>query len=108
MKFYMHDSAQRKSSESFGKIKEAIILKIQSTFESPVDIVKLLRDGVKRAFNKPTLSKSTNTDPADKALEDVQFKEEWKIDYSIFCKEESRFEELWCKAFAVIWEKYCS
>ena len=55
MKFYMHDSAQRKSSESFGKIKEAIILKIQSTFESPVDIVKSLRDGTKKMFNKPTM-----------------------------------------------------
>ena len=30
------------------------------------------------------------------------------MDYQIFCKEELRFEELWCKAFAVIWEKYCS
>ena len=107
MKFYMHDSAQRKNSESFGKIKEAIILKIQTTFESPVDIVKSLRDGTKKAFTKPTMSKSTNADPNDKAAEDEQFREEWKIDYQIFCKEETRFEELWCKAFAVIWEKYC-
>ena len=45
MKFYMHNSAQRKSSESFGKIKEEIILKIQLTFESLMDSVKLLRDG---------------------------------------------------------------
>ena len=27
-KFHMHDSAQRKASESFGKIRDAIILKI--------------------------------------------------------------------------------
>ena len=52
MKFYMHDSAQRKSCESFGKIKEGIILKIQSTFESPVDVVKSLRDGAKKSFTK--------------------------------------------------------
>ena len=28
-KFYLHDSAQRKTSESFNKIKEAIVTKIQ-------------------------------------------------------------------------------
>ena len=67
MKFYMHDSAQRKNSESFGKIKEAIILKIQTTFESPMDVVKSLRDGTKKAFDKPTLTKSTDEDPDKKS-----------------------------------------
>ena len=32
LKFYLHDSAARKASESFGKIKESIILKIHKTF----------------------------------------------------------------------------
>ena len=37
MKFQMHHSVQRKTSESFGTIRETIILKIQKTFDDPVD-----------------------------------------------------------------------
>ena len=39
LKFYLHDSAGRKQSESFGKIKEAIINKIQRMFDHPLEIV---------------------------------------------------------------------
>ena len=49
-KFYMHDSVQRRQSESFGKIKEAIITKIQKTFDDSVDLVSSLENKVKKSL----------------------------------------------------------
>ena len=50
LKFYLHDSAQRKTSESFNKIKEAIITKIQKTFEDSVDVVESLEKKLKKSM----------------------------------------------------------
>ena len=36
MKCYLHDSDKIKTSESFGKIKDYIVLKIQKSFEDPI------------------------------------------------------------------------
>ena len=52
-KFYMHDSVQRKQSESFGKIKEAIITKIQKTFDDSVDLVTSLESKTKKVYSEP-------------------------------------------------------
>ena len=62
-KFHMHDSAQRKTSESFGKIRDAIILKINKTFDTPLEVVESIRTGAKMIPNEPTLVSSTATDP---------------------------------------------
>ena len=53
IKFHLHDSMQRKSSESFGKIKEAIITKISLEFENPIEIVESLKTGTQILFRKP-------------------------------------------------------
>ena len=82
-KFYMHGSAQRKTSESYGKIKEAIILKIQNTFENPIAVANSISPGVKKVYTKPNLGKSTNSDADTKAVENAKFLEEWKIDFLI-------------------------
>ena len=42
LKFHMHNSSQQKTSESYGKIKESIVLKIQKVFTSSILIVKVL------------------------------------------------------------------
>ena len=39
-KFYMHDSQQRKNAESFEKIKGAIIMKIQESFDDPLYVTE--------------------------------------------------------------------
>ena len=50
MKFYLHDSAARKSSESFGRIKESIIFKIQKSFEDPIHLSDLIINNKKKKF----------------------------------------------------------
>ena len=50
MKFYLHDSAARKSSESFGKIKESIILRIQKSFEEHIFLTESIISKTKKVF----------------------------------------------------------
>ena len=57
MKFYLHDSDKRKTSESFGKIKETIVLKIQKSFEDPIYLSELIINKCKKIFTKPTKNK---------------------------------------------------
>ena len=62
LKFNLHDSVQRKSSESFGKIKEAIITKIYLEFDNTIEIVESLKVGTKIVFVKPKLESSISGD----------------------------------------------
>ena len=51
----MHDLNQKKTSESFSKIKESIVLKIQKTFEKQRIIAESIRSGVEQTFSEPEL-----------------------------------------------------
>ena len=64
LKFYLHDSIGRKQSESFGKIREAIITKIQKTFEDSVDIVASLEARTKKVFDEPDEPEATTAGTA--------------------------------------------
>ena len=70
-KFYLHDSVQRKQSESYAKIKEAIITKIQKTFDDSVDLVTSLENKAKKVYTEPTVDEAATvgTD-AEKARKD--------------------------------------
>ena len=60
-KFYLHNSVGRKQSESFGKIKEAIILKIQKTFDDPIDLVTSLETKTKKVYTEPQAGAAATT-----------------------------------------------
>ena len=53
LKFHLHDSAQRKTSESFNKIVEAIVTKIQKTFDDSVDLVTSIEQKTKKVYAEP-------------------------------------------------------
>ena len=57
MKFHLHDSASRKSSESFRKIKEAVVNKINLVeFDNQIEIWERLKmQGTKFLLEKPML-----------------------------------------------------
>ena len=70
-KFYLHDSVQRKMSESYGKIKEAIITKIQKTFDDSVDLVTSLESKTKKVYSEPEVGEAATTGtPERKARKD--------------------------------------
>ena len=62
----------------------------------------------KVVFTKPTLSSSNNPDAAARAVENKQFEMEWQVDYKVYKKEVRRFDDNWVKAYALVWETYCS
>lgn len=82
--FYLHDSAQRKTSESFGKIKEDLVLKIQKSFDNPSAMAELIFDRVKKTFKKKKIQKRTATDLMVIEMEHVMFMEEWSIYFTIY------------------------
>ena len=107
-KFHMHDSAQRKTSESFGKIREAIIMTINKTFDTPVEAVESIRTGAKMIPNEPTLVSSTVTEPLVKQAEDALNLEKWKIEFSFYHTQKHKLQASFTKAFSLIWENYCA
>ena len=79
-KFYLHDLAQRKTSESYNKILDAIILKIQKMFEQPIDVADSIRSKTKKVYAEPDLGEATTlTDPAKAAREDKKSMLKWQI-----------------------------
>ena len=69
-KFFAADSGV-KNPYTFEKIEEAIILKIQTTFEGVTapDVVTSLRKRQKHVYAEPELVVSTDSDPDKKAAE---------------------------------------
>ena len=104
MKFYLHDSAARKTSELFGRIKESIILQIQNSFVDPIYLSESIIGKVKNGFSKADMTKSTAGDADVKLAENAMFLEEWKIDFSIYRNDERKSYEAWVKAYALIWD----
>ena len=51
---------------------------------------------------------ATSANADERALENETFLEEYRIDYAIFRKEEKKYKEAWVKAYALIWDSYCS
>ena len=84
LKFNLHNSVQRKSSEYYGTIKEAIITKIHLDFDNPIEIAESLKVGTKIVFAKPKLESSISGDVNVKAQENLMFMEEYKINFTIF------------------------
>ena len=108
LKFHMHDSDQRKMSESFHKIKEAIVTKIKSTFQNPLKIAESITSMRLSTFSEPVLTESVKIDANEKALENRQLEMKYKIMFERHIKKEEVFEENLVRAYALIWDTYCS
>ena len=107
-KFYMHDSNERRSAESFGKIKDSIILKIQKTFDSPRDIVKTLRDKTQIVITEPNPAEPTGATYQERERSYQQSIRKWQEDYRWWQSKKEQCEDNLAKAYALIWENYCS
>ena len=67
-----------------------------------------IRNNLKKVFTETELEKSTKTDGAEKAMENMLYPEQFKIDFTIYRSESKKFDGAWVKAYALIWETYCS
>ena len=107
-KFHLHDSQSRKNAESFAKIKEAIILKVQKTFNSPKEITKCLRDKAVPRFEEPQPDEITGDTAEKKELNRERVNMKYKEEFRWHMRKKEEFEDNFFKVFALIWETYCS
>ena len=107
-KFYLHDSQNRKNAESFGKIKEAIINKIQRTFDHPLEIVQCLRDNQRPTFNAPEPGQVEGNTPEERALSTKKVELIFHEKFKWYMRKQDEFDINFSKAFATIWEGYCT
>ena len=112
--FHMHDASQRKTSESFARIKESIVSEIEINFENSNHVAASIEDGNRKVFSEPTLQEST-VDPTVNAvnarlhaLQNRQQEMKWGKEYDLYLDNIKEFEDIWVKAYVYIWEKYCS
>ena len=109
LKFYLHDSVGRKQSESFGKIREAILIKIQKTFDSPVDLVSSLKAKAKKVYTEPVVdAAATVGTPEQMARQDRLAEKKWLLLLERWQAKVDRFEEMWMNTYGLIWDYYCS
>ena len=108
-KFQGNDSG-KKNGYTFKKIEEAIIAKIQATFEGNTapQIVSSLRNKVKHIFSEPQLVVSTAIDADVKVREQMQNDKKYDKQYDHWVKNDAEFTSLWAKAYALISDQYCT
>ena len=105
----MHDSAQRRQSESYGKIKEAIIVKIQKTFNDSIDLVTSLETNTKKVYAEPQAADPASVGTTEeKTRKDRLAEKKWEILFNRHQDKVDKFNNLWIKAYALIWDNYCS
>ena len=77
-------------------------MKIQKLFDDPIATVESIVDNTKWTFKKTEIQKSTATDLTVKAMENMMFMEEWKINFTIYRGEQKKFDQAWVKAYPLI------
>ena len=102
MKFHMHDASQRKTSESFERIKEYIFSDIMREFDNSKYVSASIENRVIKFFSESTLQESTVP------RENRQLEKKWEKQYDRYLDNVKEFEDLWINLYALIWEKYCS
>ena len=103
----MHDTT-RKGGYTYKKIFDAIILKIQTTFDGGRYIVKLLRSKIKDGPPQPIRGLSQKTDLLEKAVEQESLNRKYEAQLSYYFMAESQFEDNWITAYGLIFDIYCS
>ena len=97
---------------TYTKVLEHLIVKIQTIFDRPINILKSLREKKKNAPEEPkrTRIKFEGTDEEkeqnsfDQQTGDMKFTQEWKT----WQKVNGKFKEDWAKTYALIYGTYCT
>ena len=106
-KFQLHDTS-RKGGYTYKKIFDAIVLKIQTSFDGGRFVVKSLRGKVKEGPVLPTRGQSNKTDQLERAIEQESLNRKYEAQLSYYFTAESQFEDNWVKAYGLIYDTYCS
>ena len=105
---YMIRRIARKNAKSFGKIKEAIINKVQRTFDHPLEIVQCLRENKKPTFTAPEPEPIEGDTAEARSLSAERGKMIFHEKYKWHMRKQDEFDINFSKTFAMIWETYCT
>jgi hypothetical protein len=96
-----------KQAADYERTTEFLINNIRKTFTNGNDIGTALEQLSPFDLDsfKPTLQMSTNTDPTIKAIEDEQYKMEFKAEYDGYMRRKQALESNMSKAYAFLWEQ---
>ena len=106
-RFQLQDSTNKKTY-TFEKIRDAIILRIQTQFQSGRYIVTSLRDGVKKGPPMPTRETSNKADADEKRIEQETMNRKYEAKLIHYFRQNEDFEDNWIKAYGLIYATYCS
>ena len=106
-RYQLQDSSQG-NGYTFEKITQAIILKIQTTFNGGRDIVTSLRSRVKQGPPMPTRGVSVLGNADLKSIEQENLNRKYEAQLAHYFGQEVEFEDNWVKAYGLIFETYCS
>ena len=104
---YVFFIGSSKQASEFEETKAFLINHIKKTFTFGIDIGTALEDETAARFAAPRLQKSVSTVDDVKALEDEQFKIEFKEEFNLYMKRKNMYEDNLIKAYAFLWER-CS
>ena len=106
-KFQLQDSGNRKAY-TFEKIKEAVILKIQTDFQAGRYVVSSLRSKAKSGPPTPTRETSSKANEDKRKVEQETLNRKYEAKLVHFFKQEEDFEDNWIKAYGLIYRSYCT
>ena len=111
--FQIHGQ-KTKQSNTYAKVKENLILKVQATFKNPNLIVKSIREKAKHALTEPTRKRiKSKKNATEEQLADARFQQqtcdmEYRVELEEYRKKKDEFDEEWSKGYALIFYNYCS
>ena len=106
-KFQLHDGSNKRTY-TYEKIKEAMILKIQTDFTSSRYVVSSLRNKIKEGPPIPVREISRNPDEEMRSIEQETFNRRYEAKSAHFYSQETLLEDNWIKAYGLIYRGYCS
>ena len=100
-KFQLHEGGGKKAY-TFEKLREAVILRIQTDFQAARYVVSSLRKGIKEGPPAPERETSTKTDMSQKAIEQETMNRKYEAKLVHYFTQEQTFEDNWIKAYGLI------
>ena len=101
-KFQLHVGGNNKSY-TFEKIRDAVILKIQTDFQSARYVVTSLRKRTKQGPPTPTRETSSKSDADEKRIKQETMNRKYEAKLAHYFKQVKDFEDNWIKTYGLIY-----
>ena len=110
LKFQPYGTVAGKIGATYQTVKDAIVQNIQRNYDYGQDLATSLRDMAPYDLkqHKPTLGRSTEIDPTDKAMEQRGLEILYQEELSLYLRRDKAMTQNKVKAYAMIFGVYCT